>query len=30
VDVSRDTVVAACPDGDGTTVSQYRMPPGAY
>ena len=30
VAVSRDVVVAACPDGDATTVAQYRLPAGAY
>ncbi len=29
-DVSRDMVVAACLDGDATTVSLYRLPAGAY
>jgi heat shock protein HtpX len=28
VDVSREMVVAACPDGDATTVAQYRLPTG--
>ena len=30
VDVSREMVVAACPDGDATIVSKYRLPSGAY
>ncbi|HKH71386.1 MAG TPA: hypothetical protein VKA59_08555, partial [Vicinamibacterales bacterium] len=30
VDVSRDMVVAACPDGESTTVARYRLPAGAY
>jgi hypothetical protein len=30
VAVSRDIVVAACVDGVATTVSQYRLPAGAY
>ena len=29
-DMSRDMVVAACLDGDATTVSLYRLPDGAY
>jgi hypothetical protein len=28
VDVSRDIVVAACTEGDTTTLSQYRLPAG--
>jgi heat shock protein HtpX len=28
VDVSREMLVAACPDGDATTVSLYRVPAG--
>jgi hypothetical protein len=28
VDVSREMVVAVCPDGDATTVSLYRVPAG--
>jgi heat shock protein HtpX len=28
IDVSREMVVAACPDGDATTVAQYRLPTG--
>jgi hypothetical protein len=30
VDMTRDIVVAACIDGNNTTVSQYRVPSGAY
>jgi heat shock protein HtpX len=30
IGVSRDTVVAACYDGNATTVSQYRVPSGAH
>jgi hypothetical protein len=30
VAVSREMVVAACPDGDATIVSKYRLPSGAY
>jgi Zn-dependent protease with chaperone function len=30
VDVSRDIVVAVCPEGDATAVSQYRLPAGSY
>jgi len=28
VAISRDIVVAVCPDGDATTVAQYRVPAG--
>ncbi len=30
VAVSREMVVAACPDGDATIVAKYRLPSGAY